>query len=211
LGIVFTTEGMSMIGIRMMCAVAALTLSGAAVAGPAWTYADLGVFIGDSSGKDEETQGLALRGSYAFADMWHVQAELASGEVGGGKSETGGADVTAYGIRGGIHPSITENTDLVLDLGYSNVEMDFGGSKPDADAIDIRTGVRSNLGPVELRAFVSLGFFDGDGSNDEGRDIAYAVGGQYNFSPAWAVGTDITVSDSDDLIDIFVRWNFGTN
>jgi hypothetical protein len=201
---------MYMKGIKIIGVVAALTLSGAAVAGPAWTYADLGAFIGDSSGKDEETQGVALRGSFGFADMWHVQAEIASGDLEGGKSD-GGADLTAYGIRGGIHPSITENTDLVLDLGYSNVEAKFNSNTEDTDLIDIRTGVRSNIGPVELRAFASLGFFDGDESNVEGRDISYAVGGQYNFSPAWAVGTDITVSDSDDLIDIFVRWNFGNN
>ena len=198
-------------GTKMMCVVAALTLSGAAVAGPAWTYADLGAFVGDSDGKDEETQGIALRGSFGFADIWHVQAEVATGDADGGKSEPSGADVTWYGIRGGVHPSITDNTDFVLDLGYTNMEMDFGGSKPDTDTIDIRTGVRSNVGPVELRAFVSLGFFDGSGSNNEGRDVSYTVGAQYNFSPAWAVGVDANVTDSDNLADIYVRWNFGNN
>jgi len=198
-------------GIKIICGFAALMLSGAAVAGPAWTFADLGVFIGDSSTKDAETEGAALRGSWGFANIWHLQADIASGEVDGGKSNSsfGGADVTAYGIRGGIHPAISDNTDFVLDLGYGNLEEDFGGStKPDQDTIDIRTGVRSDIGPVELRALISLGFFDGDGSSDEGRNVSYSVGGQYNFSPAWSVGADAQVSDSDDLVTIYVRWSF---
>ena len=195
--------------------VAALSISGAAIAGPSWTYVDLGAYIGDSSGKDNETEGVALRGSFGFANIWHVQAAVASGESNGGKSNTAvGSDDTAYGIRVGIHPSITDNTDLLLDIGYTEIDEKFGfgagftDSTDNTDVIDIRTGVRSNIGKVELRGFVSLGAYDGETSNDEGRDVVYSVGGQYNFSPAWSVGTDVNVADSGDLIDLYVRWSF---
>jgi hypothetical protein len=198
-------------GFKIIFAVAALTLSGAAFAGPAWTYVDLGAFIGDSADKDAETQGAALRGSFGFANIWHVQADFASGDLRGGKSETpNGADLTAYSIRGGIHPALSDNTDFVLDLGYGNLEEKEASAKNSADILALRTGVRSNVGPVELRAFVSLEAFDGsDDSDAEGRNISYSVGGQYNFSDAWAVGTDVTVSEQDDLMNIYVRWSFG--
>ena len=80
------------------------------------------------------------------------------------------------------------------------------------DVIDIRTGVRSNIGPVELRGFVSLGTFDGEDST-EGRAVVYTVGGQYNFTQAWSVGADVNVGDAgpagaDSQIDMYVRWSF---
>ena len=201
--------------ITTIAAVAALTIGSTAVAGPSWTYADLGFVVGDSSQKDQETEGAALRGSFGFGSMWHVQALVAAGEENGGKSSSAnGSDVVSYGIRGGIHPSITDNTDFVLDLGYMNTENEFGfgtgntATKEDNDTVDIRTGVRSNIGPVELRSFVSLGFFDGDASNVEGRDIVFQVGGQYNFTEAWSVGADAILGDNGDVIDLYVRWSF---
>ena len=201
--------------LKTIFVVAALAVSGAAVASPAWTYVDGGLFIGDSGRKDTETQGVVLGGSFGFANMWHVQLDLATGEVGGGKGgNCGGAcvdgeDLWAYEVRGGLHPSLTDNTDFVLDLGYSNLELKKLSEKNETSTIDIRTGVRSDVGPVELRAFISLGFFDGETSNDEGREITYTVGTQYNFTRALALGADATVSDSDDVIDIYFRWSFG--
>ena len=201
--------------LKTIFVVAALAVSGAAVASPAWTYVDGGLFIGDSGFKDAETQGLVFGGSFGFANMWHVQLDLAAGEVGGGKGEdcgqqcVDGEDLWAYAVRGGLHPSLTDNTDFVLDLGYSNLELKKATEKNETSTIDIRTGVRSDVGPVELRAFISLGFFDGEASIEEGREITYTVGTQYNFTRALALGADATVSDSDDVIDIYFRWSFG--
>ena len=201
--------------LKTIFAVAALAVSGAAVAGPAWTYVDGGLFIGDSGQKDAETQGIILGGSFGLG-MWHGQLDLAAGEVGGGKGNdnvTGpqerGEDLWAYEVRGGLHPSVTDNTDFVLDLGYSNLELKKATEKNETSTIDIRTGVRSDVGPLELRAFIALGFFDGEAANDEGREITYTVGTQYNFTRALALGADATVSDSDDVIDIYFRWSFG--
>jgi hypothetical protein len=201
---------------KLMIALAALAISGTAVAGPSWTYVDLGAVIGDSSTKDQETQGVALRGSFGFGNIWHAQLELGQGETNGGKSSnpSSGSDNFIYTIRGGIHPAITDNTDFVLDLGYTDIEdefnfgQNFATTKENIKIIDIKTGVRSNVGPLELRAFVSLGMVDGERSDEEGRDVNYMVGGQYNFSDAWSVGADVNLAERGDLMDLYVRWSF---
>jgi hypothetical protein len=200
---------------KIILTAAALALSTSAMAGPSWTYAQLGAVIGDSGTKDQETQGVALAGSFGFG-IWHVQAEVGSGENKGGKNETSSdsADVTAMSIRGGLHPALTDNTDFVLDLGYTDVEADDGSTKDTATAIDIRTGVRSNIGKVELNGFISLAQFDGEGSTEEGRMINYSVGTQYNFTDAISAGVVATVGREDnggyagDGVEIYGRWSF---
>jgi hypothetical protein len=195
---------------KLILALAAFGLSSVAMAGPSWTYADVGFFVGDSDGKDMETQGFALRGSLGFGAIWHAQLDYADGEFDGGKSD-GGADVDGYAIRAGIHPAATDDTDWVLDLGYSSQSYDDGFGDYDYDGIDLRTGVRSNISDnIELRAFISLGSWDGDGSSDEGVEVAYSVGTQYNFNEAWSVGADASFNTSDvDLMNLYVRWSFG--
>jgi len=188
---------------KVLLTLAALALSGTAMAGPSWTFVDLGYITGDSE-DDNPIDGYSLRGSFGFGDIWHVQGFVAN-------IEDDFNDVDTYGIRGGIHPALTDNTDFVLDLGYAQADNDSNGQEP--SAFDIRTGVRSNIGNVELRSFISLVFGDDDeGGDEEFRSVMYSVGGQYNFSDAWSVGADATVGGSTfvgaDLIDLYVRWSF---
>jgi len=202
---------------KVLITLAALALSGTAMAGPSWTYVDLGYVTGDSG--DETTDGLALRGSFGFGSLWHIQADVVTSEANGGKGTTGGSDNTGYVLRGGIHPAVTDNTDFVLDVAYSATEVDdgSGGSTPEPNSIDLRTGVRSNIGQLELRSFVTLAFGDTDlgGGATDFRSVNYTVGGQYNFNDAWSVGTDATVGNSSasnggtgDLLNLYVRWSF---
>jgi hypothetical protein len=192
---------------KVLITLAALALSGTAMAGPSWTYVDLGYITGDSG--DESTDGVGLRGSFGFGEIWHVEAGYADIDRMGGKSK-GGEDVSAYYIRGGIHPALTDNTDFVADIAYGVSDDDDGSSdNPEPDAFQLRTGVRSNIGNVELRSFISLAFGSEDtGGDDDFRSVNYSVGGQYNFSDAWSVGADATVGDFADEIDLYVRWSF---
>ena len=203
---------------KVLVTLAALALSTSAIAGPSWTYVDAGLTFADyDSDVDEDTVGYGLRGSFGFGELWHVQAGVGSVEVGGGKSKTGGADVTVYNLRGGIHPAVTDNTDFVLDIGYTGGEAKFesGSEKLKPSVYDIRTGLRANVGKLELRSFVSINTVDADektcGSNADqdckGRVIGYAVGGQYNFSDAWSVGLDHAVAQ-EGATDVYVRWSF---
>jgi len=205
---------------KLIIAAAAMAVSTGALAGPSWTYVDLGYVFGNSDlATGEDTSGAALRGSFGFGNIWHIQAAVAGGEINGGKSpDFQGTDFSSYEIRGGIHPAVTDNTDFVLDIGYTGSELEFCNTQPcDNDktkpsAFDIRTGVRANVGQLELRSFLSWNFVDSDSSDNtfdgEGQTLSYAVGAQYNFSDAWSVGIDTEILDSDNLSDLYVRWSF---
>jgi hypothetical protein len=198
---------------KLLLTMAALALSTSAIAGPSWTYVDLGFVVGDGE-QDEDTTGYGLRGSFGFGDLWHIQADVASFESGGGKS-SGGTDNTVYTIRGGIHPAVTDNTDFILDISYTGVEEKSDDDKVKPKAYGIRTGVRSNIGKLELRGFITLASTDNDqdgtGSppiqESKTLQIIPAIGGQYNFSDAWSVGID-TVLEEDNLSNLYVRWSF---
>jgi hypothetical protein len=196
---------------KLLVAAAALAVSTGAMAGPSWTYVDAGYVTGDAG--DESTDGFGLRGSFGFADIWHIQADYLYYEQAGGKDKSGGNDVNGYSIRGGVHPAVTDNTDFVADIAYTGGEIDNGSTKTEPDSIDLRTGVRSNVGNLELRSFVTLSYGSEDlpGGNDDFTSVSYQVGGQYNFSDAWSVGADVSLNDSiisGDLLDLYVRWSF---
>jgi hypothetical protein len=199
---------------KLLLTMAALALSTSAIAGPSWTYVDLGFVVGDGS-DDEDLTGYGLRGSFGFGDLWHIQADVAQFEQNGGKGNAGppaGTDNTLYTIRGGIHPAVTDNTDFVLDISYSGAEDESGTAKVKPKEYGIRTGVRSNIGNLELRTFIALVSRDNDQDGDASSTvlrIVPTIGGQYNFSDAWSVGIDTSLDDDQNNIsDLYVRWSF---
>ena len=193
---------------KALVALAAMAISTGAIAGPAWTYVDLGVAIGNSDNQGEDTQAYALRGSFGFANIWHIQADIASGEFDGGKSVSGGRDFTSYVIRGGLHPAVSDNADFVLDIAYlSTEETNTSNAKATDKAYQLRTGVRADVGKLELRSFVSWDFVDPD-DGEKKRELGYTVGGQFNFSDAWSVGLDTDILGEENLSNLYVRWSF---
>jgi hypothetical protein len=194
---------------KALVALAAMAISTGAIAGPSWTYVDLGVAIGNSDDDGEDTQAYALRGSFGFANIWHIQADIASGEEDGGKSNSiaGGFDVTRYVIRGGLHPAVSDNADFVLDIAYASTEAENDAGKIKGKSYNLRTGVRADVGKLELRSFVTWDFVDPD-DGEKGRELGYKVGGQYNFSDAWSVGLDTDILGEENLSNLYVRWSF---
>ncbi len=191
---------------NVILTLAALALSGTAMAGPSWTYVDLGYVVGDSDGKNNDVDGFSARGSMGW-QIWHVQLDYVDVDF----DEFDGS-IDGYDFRIGLHPAATDNTDFVLDLGYGTLSLSESGSSDyDVDVLTLRTGTRTNVGDnLELRAFVTLQSLDGDASDDEGVEIGYQVGAQYNFSDAWSVGADAQFNGAfDDLANIYVRWSFG--
>jgi hypothetical protein len=210
-------------GIKLLIALAALTLSGAAVAGAPFTFVDLGYVTSDSG--DERTDGFALRGSFGFGNMWHVGLGAMSADAGGGKSKAGGADVSGFDLYVGLHPAITDNLDLVVDLGYQSGEVDDGSFKDDVTAIFLRSGPRVLFGDkLELSMYV-IGAWGEDKYNGgtttkvDFTEVGLQVGTQYYFTPAWSVGADANFNRSvigksitsigEDSLSLFVRWSFG--
>jgi len=189
---------------KLILALAAFGLSSVAMAGPSWTYADIGYVVGDSDGNNDDVDGFSLRGSLGFAGIWHAQLDYTDVDV------DPDASVDAYEIRVGIHPAATDNTDFVLDIGYFDGTVEESGEPDlDFDGISLRTGVRSNISDnIELRSFISLTY--GDFENEDFTEISYSVGGQYNFNEAWSVGADAEFNGIEgDLMNLYVRWSFG--
>ena len=126
--LLLNTQGSFMKSIKLLAATAALTVSSIAVAGPNYTYLDLGFVTADSSYK-KDTGGFVLRGSFG-EDLFHVGAEIAAGEANGGKgskpiraAEEGGGSITGtdtsgYKLYFGINPAVTDNIDLIVRVGY---------------------------------------------------------------------------------------------
>ena len=69
---------------KSLLAVAALTFSGAAFAGPPWTYVDAGYVIASQDG-GAGTDGYRLRGSFGL-ELFHFGGEY--GEIDGLKGST---------------------------------------------------------------------------------------------------------------------------
>ena len=53
---------------KLLVAAAAMAISTGAIAGPSWTYVDLGVVLGDGA-DDEDLIGYGLRGSFGFGNI----------------------------------------------------------------------------------------------------------------------------------------------
>lgn len=178
---------------KAMFAAAALAFSSAATAGPSWTYVDLGVVLTESAGEDTSAGG-RLTGSFGF-DLFHVSASYAtiSDAVDfGGDTD----DYDTYRVAAGIHPAITDNTDMYVELGYVGGEYDDADAEP--DAFDITAGVRSMITDnFELGAAAVLLVGDGDDfpgldDDDDVQDTGLRLSGQYFFTDNFSVNVTAT-------------------
>ena len=221
---------------KVIITLAALAASSAAVAGPSWTYVDLGYLRGsaaevavdlgdgaiDPTGV-EKSQGYVLEGSFGFAEMWHV-----SGYYGSAKTKVDdNPDVeidSFYNITGGIHPAITDSTDFVAEIGYTTWDLKDLNIKP--TAYDLTVGVRSMLSDrFEIKALLAYqsGEADLDGIKDKFQIFAPTVGGQFFFTDNISVNLDYTWGDAQsgvlaaygtglasvaDTAKFGVRWSF---
>ena len=193
-----------------LAAVAALVCSGAAVAGPQWTFADIGIATGDGDEVDD-TEFYGFEGCLAFADMWHVRGELASGET----ENNGGRDVDVLEFGAGLHRPVNDSTDLVIDVFFGTIdETDGGGGSTESDYFGYSFGVRSMLtDQFEFNAAVNYADVDcpaGCGGVGSAINVGGAIGGRYLFDKAISVGAGLDFNGvRGDLLTIDIRWAFG--
>ena len=194
---------------RSIVAAAALLASGTAAAGAPWTYVDVSLVTGTSG--DEKSIGGALRGSFGFADIWHVGLGVSTFENDGGKDKPLGSDDTGYDVYVGLNPALTSNTDIVIDLGYTSVEVDDGSTKDDINGIYLRAGPRVMLSEkFEISGYLVSTW--GQDKTQTGQpdftSLGLQVGGGYYFTPAVSLGADGVFTDRDDIFNIYLRWSF---
>jgi len=193
---------------KAILALAATAVTGTAVAGPSWTYVDLGYLRSSSISNDID--GYEVAGSIGFADMWHAQASYGTQEVDGG-----GVEIDKYySVNVGVHPAITDNTDFVADVGYTKWDIENGNSPK---VYTLGLGVRSMLTEkMELSALLTTQSGDLDaGANDDLTNIVPELGGQYFFTDnvsvnvAYAWGnTEGVVLGTGNQAKFGVRWSF---
>jgi len=200
---------------KMTVAAVALTVSGAAMAGPGWTYVEAGYNIGDNdlgnlgpwdefpdgSYKDN-TKGYNLGGSLGFANIWHAKLNYWKGDYYIKELERKG-----YNVVLGIHPAVTDSTDLVFEINYTKLDyrFDFGGEKFKDSGGGLETGLRSMLSDtVEGNATISL-----QKTDFKNYEVAANLGGAWNFATNWAITARATIGESETNFNAGIRWYLG--
>ena len=189
-------------------AATAVVAAGPALADPQWTYGQVGYSVGDEEGGagGGDTDAFGISGSLEIAEIWHVAGGFASGEI-------GGADHDFYEIVGGLHPAVSETTDVVLELGYGSAEND-DFSNSDRDILRFTAGARSMVTQnLEINGGVTLADVDADSGviEADGTKISAQVGGRYLFTEQASVGVGYaidSVTTGDDLLSLDFRWAF---
>ena len=197
--------------ILTLAAVAALACSDAAIAGPQWTFANIGLATGDGDAADD-TEFFSIGGSLAIADTWHVRGEWATGEA----ESNGGRDVDVLELGAGLHRNISDSTDVVVDLFLGSIdETDGGGGSTDSDYFGYSLGVRSML-TDEFEFNAAIIYADVDcpagcgGAIGSAVNVGGEIGGRYLFDEAISVGASFNWNGvQGDLLTLNVRWAFG--
>jgi opacity protein-like surface antigen len=224
--------------LRIIVSAIALVFASSAMAGPNWTYVDLGFVVSSSSDKDNAYTGLDLAGSFELGELWHLQAAVAytEADIPTGSALKVTSELTSYELRAGVHPEITDNIDVVLDLGYSVADSKTNSSSAGPSVsnnpwyVDIRLGTRAMITPkFEMNAFLAFASGNDDCNACVPEKVDFTVvipsiGAQYFFTDAFSLsvdyafstaetaylddGTDLSTDLQGDSAKLGVRWNF---
>jgi hypothetical protein len=218
---------------KLLLATAAMAVSGAAIAGPSYTYVDLGYVQGDGIDASSllggipneignfESDGFTIRGSKSISDNFHVQASYTDGDSLGGNGTLLGSDYDGYSIGVGYNPAITDSMDLVARIGYSDLDAEFGALVSDllsipegltdysVSGINLEVGPRAMIGDnLELNAAATLfiGEIETIAGDIDQTDVGLRFGGEYYFGNI-SLGVDVETGFIDQA-NLHVRYTF---
>jgi len=226
---------------QVLTAVVALMWATASVAGPNWSYLELGYTFGDNDrgntgpndafnfgeSWDDGTKFWNLNGMIEVGSIWHLGAFFEKGEF---DLEF---DTQGWGAIAGIHPAVTDSTDLLLQVSYTRAEAKANNCDnfqppydfyPEDNSISaasfavadcsgksknnywsLETGLRSMLSPaVEVNATIL-----GNKNRWNNIEVAAKVGGQYLFTKNAGLTAFAKLGESQTEINIGLRYNFG--
>jgi len=213
---------MNTIKLTGIVAAGALLVSSAAFAGPKWTFVE-GTYTqgneinpGDTSSGESDNDYLTLGGSFGFADKYHVQANYIDGSI-GGVGNSSSTDYDGYEINFGVNPAITDDTDFVTNIFYTDLDFDVDncGSFWDTDAYGAKLRMRSMISDnLEMSAYGLYGDYDTDGNTNNtavSGSVTWAeIGGQYYWTEAFSIGLDALIDApiTGTALRFGARWSF---
>jgi hypothetical protein len=176
---------------KLLLATAALAVSGSALAGPSYTYADFSY----SEALFGTTDAIAVSGSYAVTDQIHLLGSYVDGET------DLLSDFDGYSVGVGYNRAMTDNMDLVFRVGYADIDVDLAGS---SDVITFEVGPRAMVtDDLELNAAVT--YVDSD---DLDASLAgLRVGGQLYFDNI-SVGATVETNEITTALGFNVRYSW---
>jgi len=178
---------------RNFTTAAAIAALGVGLATPAlapsevsYSFLELGYVDTELDNLNVDGDGFALRGSYAFTDLFHGFASYTDADY------DFGVDARQFEVGGGLRFALNPKLDLVTTLSYLDVNADIPGRRDlNDDAIALAAGVRSRINQaLELRGEVKHFNYD-KGSND----TALGFGARYYFTNQFALIGDVSVAD----------------
>jgi len=149
-------------------------------------YAQTGTPLTDLySSVIHDYRGGSIKGQWAFSEKWN--ASLAFAQGGSGNS---GLDLDSKWTLGlGFRNPISDKTDLLLGLTYSDVNEQLGPSNIDAQVWGGEIGIAGGSDKVSGEAALGYESWDYDiGSNILNDDQAYLrLNGAYHFNDNWSL------------------------
>lgn len=213
---------MNAIKLTGIVAAGALLVSSAAFAGPKWTFVEgtytQGNEIAPGGGSTDESDNdyATLAGSFGFADMYHVQARYIDGSLGGGGNSSS-TDFDGYEINFGVNPAITDDTDFVTNIFYTDLDFDVSGcgSCLDTDGYGAKIGLRSMIADnLEMSAYGIYADYDTNGQTNNtavSGSVTWAeIGGQYYWTEAFSTSLDALIDApiTGTALRFGARWSF---
>ena len=185
----------------ILCIILAVFSTSAAAQGLSYNYfqGSYGRVDLDDSSFSADGDGFGISGSYAFNEDFHLSGEYQTAET------DFGVDLSLLEINLGYHATVSENLDLIAQVGYLKVDVDASGIiSADDDALLIGGGVRAALADnVELSG--GIDYIDFDAGDGEMRaNASFLVG----LTDELAVGLKATFWDDVNIYQISLRLNF---
>lgn len=199
----------------VLSAIAALGLAGQALAeGMSYSYVEGDYLSSRLKGYGDHISGDGFRveGSAGFAAHW-----LGFVNIGQTKYSDSGTSLkfTPTQIGVGFHAGISDSVDFVGKASYDRVKVGITGlGSATESGWGLSAGLRGMVGEkVELST--DLSYRD---VGDIKSIVGFSIGGRYYFTPAFAVGLDLSSDKYDkDFIDakeqiaaVTLRYNFGS-
>ena len=169
--------------------------------GFSYSFVELGYTSTEFDDFDVDGDGLGLRGSIEFTDMFHGFASYSDLDF--------DADVgtTEMEIGAGLAYPVSPNVDLVGTVSYLNLDVDLPQPFADVDdsAIALGGGLRGRVGEqLELSGGLKYAEFD-----EGGNDTVFNVGARYYFTKIFALGADIGFNEDGTSWVLGGRFDFG--